>query len=980
MESKTPERDVRKEIRFAVVMYGGVSLAIYINGVVQELFEMVRATATSPDATPLVPGNELSGSGRVYRRLGQMLEREGEEQDELLHEDSPIRTKFVVDILCGSSAGGINAVYLAKALANGQEIDQLSQLWIDQGDIWKLINDEESVKDLGGLKEQKPPSSLLNGQRMYLKLLEALDGMEAKENRASPPYVEKLDLFVTATDYYGLPVPLRLADKVVEELRHRNVYHLRYGELAGKIHNDFLARNNPFLAFAARSTSAFPFAFEPMKLAGMDDVFETATAYQHLRGIGRNRELWQAFFPAYRWLGSGSHARERDFTDRAFVDGGYLDNKPFSYAMDALASRDSRVPVDRKLVYIEPSPEHLEDRGGDGKVPNAIENVAAALSSLPRYEPIREDLQRVLYRNRLVERVKTITSRMEEDVRAGDPAQTRGVAYGGYHRLRVDAVSDDIVKMIAHAAEFDAGSDEFFATRYLVRAWRRRNYADGPAETKFLARYDLAYHIRRLNFVLSKINRHRRLRTETEGLLRQDGLDVPATEEEKEAFRKGLADLRTGMNAILVDLQRIRQELEMFGSKNPLTDAVRATKLTRDKLIELLETPVDVREEEAARVVSGSEEAFGILASVLGNHIAEATRLGAGCQEILDSPGPDEGPQRFETAASKFVRHYYDSYDHYDLISFPILYGTEVGEETDPVDVVRVSPEDAPSLIDERAAHEHRRKLAGTAIRGFGAFFEHDWRRNDILWGRLDGAERIITMLLPGPPRKGQRDKYLWEAQLEILADELKGQDQFSRLLVEAMPKKASVEPSEASLRKLAEDVRSGNPLEGRALLSYFGEKYEVDKQMNRETKLRTLARSSRVAGRMLEDILGGAGHLVTVWLARLGAAFRGVVEASVPGSLRNLSFRRRLVLLYIFEAVLIAAGFFVSSGVALFGLVALIATAAVHAGTLALGDYMRRKRRWRWWLAPIVGFVAIIAVAIVLFVVLGIYHLPEIR
>jgi formate hydrogenlyase subunit 4 len=63
-----------------------------------------------------------------------------------------------------------------------------------------------------------------------------------------------------------------------------------------------------------------------------------------------------------------------------------------------------------------------------------------------------------------------------------------------------------------------------------------------------------------------------------------------------------------------------------------------------------------------------------------------------------------------------------------------------------------------------------------------------------------------------------------------------------------------------------------------------------------------------------------------------------------------------------------------------LVGLVALIATAAVHAGTLALGDYMRRKRRWRWWLAPIVGFVAIIAVAIVLFVVLGIYHLPEIR
>lgn len=36
---------VAKEIRFSVVMYGGVSLAIYMNGVTQELLHMVRSTA-----------------------------------------------------------------------------------------------------------------------------------------------------------------------------------------------------------------------------------------------------------------------------------------------------------------------------------------------------------------------------------------------------------------------------------------------------------------------------------------------------------------------------------------------------------------------------------------------------------------------------------------------------------------------------------------------------------------------------------------------------------------------------------------------------------------------------------------------------------------------------------------------------------------------------------------------------------------------
>jgi hypothetical protein len=44
METKISKMEVRKEIRFAVVMYGGVSLAIYINGVAQEPLHMVRAS------------------------------------------------------------------------------------------------------------------------------------------------------------------------------------------------------------------------------------------------------------------------------------------------------------------------------------------------------------------------------------------------------------------------------------------------------------------------------------------------------------------------------------------------------------------------------------------------------------------------------------------------------------------------------------------------------------------------------------------------------------------------------------------------------------------------------------------------------------------------------------------------------------------------------------------------------------------------
>src|SRR5947207_6998708 len=78
------ETDVEREVRFAVVMYGGVSLAIYINGVAQELLNMVRSSAPAPEGSSNASGllldkndastnSELSGTASVYRKLGQYL-------------------------------------------------------------------------------------------------------------------------------------------------------------------------------------------------------------------------------------------------------------------------------------------------------------------------------------------------------------------------------------------------------------------------------------------------------------------------------------------------------------------------------------------------------------------------------------------------------------------------------------------------------------------------------------------------------------------------------------------------------------------------------------------------------------------------------------------------------------------------------------------------------------------------------------------
>src|SRR5438477_7650320 len=207
--------DYTQEIRFAVVMYGGISLAVYINGVSQELLRMVRATAQvkadGNGATGLAPikADKLTGSERVYRKVSYLLSDAGmsvAQLDSVLNKNRQLQTRFVIDILSGTSAGGINGVFLAKALANGQSLDKLQELWIEQGDIDTLLNDKRSIEP--PLTLSKSPASLLNSNRMYLELLKAFNGMEENgsgvKSQRRTGYVDEIDLYVTATDLQGV--------------------------------------------------------------------------------------------------------------------------------------------------------------------------------------------------------------------------------------------------------------------------------------------------------------------------------------------------------------------------------------------------------------------------------------------------------------------------------------------------------------------------------------------------------------------------------------------------------------------------------------------------------------------------------------------------------------------------------------------------------------------------------------------------------
>src|SRR5919108_4119534 len=119
-EAAAPSDPRTQELRLALVCYGGVSLAIWMHGVTKELQKLVQASEAVYDGRARPQG----GTEAVYYDL-------------LAARAQPLRV--VVDIVAGTSAGGINGIVLAKALARGSSQDPVTDVWLQQGDLSKLM-------------------------------------------------------------------------------------------------------------------------------------------------------------------------------------------------------------------------------------------------------------------------------------------------------------------------------------------------------------------------------------------------------------------------------------------------------------------------------------------------------------------------------------------------------------------------------------------------------------------------------------------------------------------------------------------------------------------------------------------------------------------------------------------------------------------------------------------------------------------------
>ena len=1125
------------EMRFGVVMYGGVSLAIYIYGVSYEIFELACAT---PMEGRTLPGDSHpdGGTREVYRRLSLLASdpefraryaallaaRQDPGADVWPDVAAGIdagadATRFVVDVIAGTSAGGINGIFLAKALAQSQSFAALGDMWIDEGDIGALLNDGEAWKGLpAGLARPKgPPASLLSSDRMYLKLLKAFGemaplagsgagagvgaGTTAAAAQTTSPLVEELDLYVTTTDIAGAPVPLRLFDKVVYERRHKQRFHFSYptqmvGAEAGF---DFGQANHPFLAFAARCTSSFPFAFEPMTVQRMRDLSPSVSDAQVLR--------WQAYFDGIDGVDGLSAT---GLAGRPFGDGGYLDNKPFSYVADTLSRRFGDAPAQRKLIYVEPNPEPLQpDEGAHPVAPNAVQNALTALLGIPQYETIREDLNTVLKRNRRIDRVERIVRLAEQDVERLGGSYARvvlrdgqlppwkdlslddmlayyGPGFAPYRRLRVYAVSDWLTEQVAAAFGVDGESDRGYALRAVVRAWRESRFTDNPqyddpkrlplrrSVNTFLQEHDLDYRLRRLTFLLRRVDLMTRLvrrpqaaRADVETLVAEkmarvygglNPLDPLAKPDLQPLVLKQLRDLKqklrdvyrrtaairrawangVGILAVVQPDATLRQELDdvlaMLLGQPP--SAGRAAPQVRNVDGKRVAIPQDLvwlqsgstgyslQDSVMRRVQDWLQRSVGQPKLVLWEQLLaafEATRLdekgpqGAAVDRLLNEAWnligqpclrvhvvqklvpvgislptreaelvvscDSQVPPGTEADALHCLRmllgEYFLNFDAFDQTRYTLYYDTGTGEPA-TVDVVRVSPVDATALRAFSADHS---KLAGTGLAHFGAFLDEHWRRNDIMWGRLDGAERLVQTVLPADDAATRtvRTELIRLAHGRILTQTLKSRSSgaLTGWLATALNQVSGVSADDKLQRLLNELKINPGPARERLaaalhglmgpdeLRHYASTQATFDPRPPMDRTLRNAARAVTVTGRVLEGVsLSDAPSTAPLgrWAARLGLLLQGAMAVAVPGTLRQRLFGHLLPMVYGFELLLLVlALLFGDAGLRFTALSALGVTGLLHLLTLLLRDVARNGHGGR------VIFGVVVAAALLL-------------
>jgi patatin-related protein len=768
-----------KELRIALVCFGGVSLAVYMHGISQEILKLIRASAALHRIA-----DRAQRSHATFFDNADRGDPEFDTEDvyfQLLRDiGRNMELRVIVDIIAGASAGGIIGSMLARALSHDLPMGKLRDLWLDNADVTVLLSPDTRASVwskwflkpliwgaaktgmLGAIRDievrQKvslfvrsrwfrPP---LDGRIMSRLMYDAVTSMGAPRNRSSSllPSDHTLDLFVTLTDFYGYHQLVQIHDPpLIYERDHHHILQFTYRRRpGGEIESDFELDNAPALAFAARATSSFPGAFPPMRIAEMDQVVAElgATWPRRAEFIAR----------AFR-----HHlVADTDVAQTPFIDGAVLNNRPFQEAISAIHGRPAYRQVDRRLVYIEPHPAPPA-MPMHRSPPGFFATLRGAMSDIPAAQPVTDELDWVVQFNDRVRSLRAIidsarphVSQLVADVVPPDfnraittdelagwreqvnsqVARDAGFAYQSYVRLKLASVRAFGAQLIVKLRGGTPQSPLARVIAEIIDAWAiRRGIVYERADSEALefetasterlpgwVRYLLAFDVK---------YRERRLHFLIEGQNRlYESID-------HERF--------VGLDPVLID--RLKREfyarLDALRRRDSVSYYSEETRELVEYIFPIMPTASDVKNlhDYAATFVERHFQKIDDLIERLASEIAldKSTR---DLDDLLAGLDAD----RWHPGARREVLVNYLGFPFWDVLTFPMISAGPVGEMNEIL-IDRISPQDARSL----KGYDGIQSLKGIGFMHFAAFLSRSYRENDYLLGRLHAMDRLIDIV-----------------------------------------------------------------------------------------------------------------------------------------------------------------------------------------------------------------------------------------
>jgi len=346
-----------RELRLAPVMTGGTSLAVWMGGAACEIYRMVHAGNH---------GAPASGLAKIYSDLLKLT-----------------NTKPRVDVITGTSAGGLNGTLLASAWKldiDPSTFDDLQEFWLSTGELSDLVRSPN---------EPDPPSLLNADDKFAGPLVEVLTDWARRTSKettadefASTPAKRPVDLFLTLTTITGDAFTQSDSfDQPIEERKYTSGFRFREKEFPASrgaimpdtkdIRTSWIHR----LATASRTTASIPFVFE-LSHIDVRDVEKTAKNRPNFKGVAQ--------LDYSRWT----------------MDGGVANNLPLGQAIDRVYDQPAGDQLRRVFLYIRPTP-NTEARAGHedlDKMPAIGTSIAATLNAW-KAEGVVADVQEIKEHN-----------------------------------------------------------------------------------------------------------------------------------------------------------------------------------------------------------------------------------------------------------------------------------------------------------------------------------------------------------------------------------------------------------------------------------------------------------------------------------------------------------------------------------------------------------------------------------------------------